>query len=312
MFSQICAHVQNYLQQFSTHDELLLDSHSYKFDAHNFLPLNSTHSTNPITFIDGGEAQIINAGNFSISFIRVAAVTFNGLQKQTQHIEEFYLFTSAKTIDGKVWYTATIFADKPPLINTDNLVVLSHDPMLTTSSQRAPIERITSMARRFAELALAASIKEGIVVLDGTKDKSYPNEEKYLSKLSPQVCALAKTSTLFTQQGNNISLFLQEQGPKQCWIYPTPQTNFVKLHPNAKHVFRFSGEPQQAQALLALSADPIFIGYPYGLIIADKLARVSNSGTASLRNRLLLNTQYKELMKYLNVNNAHSILDNIG
>ncbi|MBI2572682.1 hypothetical protein HYV86_02390 [Candidatus Woesearchaeota archaeon] len=310
MLTGLYTHLQNYLQQFSQEDELLLDHHSYKFDQKNFTPLTPTSSTT--TFIDGGEAQIINAGNFSISFIRVAAITFNGTQKSSQRIEEFYLFTNAKTVEGKVWYTATIFSDKEPLINAQDLMVSSHDPQLTSSSQRAPIEKITSMARRFAELSLATSIKEGIVVLDGTKDKTYPNEEKYLQQLSSNVCALAKTSTLFTKQGNNITMFLQEHGPQNCWFYSTPQTNFVKLHPKSTHVFRFEGTILQANSLLSLSSDPIFLGYPYGLIVADKLARVSNNEAASIRNRLSLNKDYKDLLQHTNATNAHSILDTIG
>lgn len=309
MFNTIYTHLQNYLEQFTKEDELLLNNHSSRFDTTNFTPLTPKNET--ITFIDGGEAQIINAGSFCISIIRTAAITFEGTTKVSQKIQEFYLFTSAKTIEGKVWYTSTIFSEKTPLININDLHVSSHDPLLTGSAQRAPIEKMTNMARRFAELSVAASIKKGIVVLDGTKDNTYPNEEKYLQNLSDNVCALAKTSTLFTKQGNNITMFLQEHGPQNSWIYSTPQMNFIKLHPKAKHVFRFEGKQEHATAILPLSSDPIFLGYPYGLILADKLARVSNNETASLRNRLSLNKDYQELITHTNATNAHSILDNI-
>ena len=58
--------------------------------------------------------------------------------------------------------------------------------------------------------------------------------------------------------------------------------------------------------------DPIFIGYPYGLIEADKVARISNNEKESLKTMFLIKLKSKNIEKYLNSANAHEILDRIS
>ena len=55
------------------------------------------------------------------------------------------------------------------------------------------------------------------------------------------------------------------------------------------------------------------MGYPYGLIEADRFARVSNQERDSLKLRLrvMLGKEFKRIEKYINSTNAHEILDNI-
>ena len=52
----------------------------------------------------------------------------------------------------------------------------------------------------------------------------------------------------------------------------------VKLNENSKKCFRVEGQinDEVLSLLVENSKDPTFIGYPYGLIEADKFARVSN------------------------------------
>ncbi|MBI2146708.1 hypothetical protein HYU22_05200 [Candidatus Woesearchaeota archaeon] len=86
----------------------------------------------------------------------------------------------------------------------------------------------------------------------------------------------------------------------------------MKLHPQATHVFRFQGNGGILPSLVANSSDPLFLGYPYGLIMADKLARVSNAERNSLRMSLLLRKENREIAEYLSTMNAHEILDGGG
>ena len=90
------------------------------------------------------------------------------------------------------------------------------------------------------------------------------------------------------------------------------KTSFVKLHPQAKHVFRFEGDEEILPLLIYNSNDALFLGYPYGLILIDKIARVSNQEKNSLRMKFLLNKENKEISEYLRTADAHSILDNLG
>ena len=63
------------------------------------------------------------------------------------------------------------------------------------------------------------------------------------------------------------------------------------------------------------SKDPVFLGYPFGLIYADKFARVSNQEREYLRTTLkskLSGGVLKEIESYENSLGAHGVLDRIG
>ncbi len=66
--------------------------------------------------------------------------------------------------------------------------------------------------------------------------------------------------------------------------------------------------------LAEASKDPVFIGYPYGLIEADKLARVSNEEAEFLKVRLISKAgkERSKIIGYMKTVDAHSILDNIA
>ena len=96
--------------------------------------------------------------------------------------------------------------------------------------------------------------------------------------LQEKVSALAKTSSLFTVLGNSPVILLNKIGPIGNWNYQLEsKTHFVKLHPKAKHVFRFEGNLTCLFSLVEQSSDATFLGYPYGLVLVDKMARISNS-----------------------------------
>jgi hypothetical protein len=106
---------------------------------------------------------------------------------------------------------------------------------------------------------------------------------------------------------------LSKIGPRGCWSYFVEnKTYFVKLHPLSKHVFRFEGDKEVLPELLNHSNDALFLGYPYSLIVADQLARVSNTEKQALRMNFLLRAENQEILEYLNTTNAHDILDSLG
>ena len=94
---------------------------------------------------------------------------------------------------------------------------------------------------------------------------------------------------------------------------------FAKFHDKSRHIFRFeSFNIQKAKAQETINAlsgncvDPIFIGYPYGLVEADRIARVSNQEKESLKTMFLVKLRNKNIDKYLSSANAHEILDKIS
>ncbi|MEK6938422.1 MAG: hypothetical protein AABX04_05235 [Nanoarchaeota archaeon] len=316
MLSLISAEIKQILSSFPSEDQIIFNNKLLKVDSNNFASIVPSNSSKTIAFIDGGQAEILSAGNFCLSFIRVFAQVFQRDTKINTEKREFYLFTKAKWVKEEIFYESKIFPVLGhKLIHESDLLLSSNEATVKTGIERASISKISNIARRFAELSLAAELqyKVDFVVLDGTLERTFTNEEKYLSKLNPNVSALAKTSSLFTVQGNSPVVLLNKLSPSGCWKYFLEGNSyFVKLNEKAKHVFRFEGNAEVLPLLLSNSTDTLFLGYPYGLILADKMARVSNEEKNSLKMNFLLKAENKEIAKYLSSSNAHDILDNLG
>jgi len=313
MLTTISQEIKRHLQSFSRNDVLLFNNEQLAIEKGNFHSLHARTESPRIAFVDGGQAEIISIGNFCLSFIRVFGQVFQGKTKIQPYKKEMYLFSKAVWNEGDIFYKSTIFSAGEPLLTEGDLFLSSQDTSLKIGKERAPITRITAMARRLAELRLASMIDADFVVLDGTLEPAFTNEEKYLSALPDTVSALAKTSTLLTLSGNSPVILLQALGPAGCWSYfVNNKTYFTKLQERAKHVFRFEGNKEVLPYLLEQSQDALFLGYPYGLILADQMARVSNMEKKSLRMSFLLKAENKEIVEYLNAGNAHEILDSLG
>lgn len=316
MLPHLGQYLREYLASFPAQDRIIFNSSLLSVDSRQFQPLlpRSAASSKKVAFIDGGQAEIVAAGNFCLSFIRVGAVFFRGDTTIKHAKHEFYLFVKARYAANDVLYESMIFPVGEGMpIDLKDLSISSTDSSIRVGLERAPITAVSRMARRFAELQLAASVHADYVLLDGTLEPTLKNEEKYLSLLSPSVSALAKTCSLFTASGNNPAIMLGKMAGKGCWMYPVEnKTYFVKLQEQAKHVFRFEGNPEILPYLLPNSRDALFLGYPYGLILADQLARVSKEEKNSLRMNFLLRKENKEILQYLNTSNAHEILDRRG
>jgi hypothetical protein len=186
-----------------------------------------------------------------------------------------------------------------------------------TGRFRVPISRIADTARGFAEWKLAGLMiehelgKGDAIIRDGTLQTTVTNERKYSNEVMKNatkkgvvLLGLSKTSTLFTSTGYPLLAVIAELAErssfeKDAWYY-YPIVNIdqpdhraemyaVKLQPSSEYVFRLEFLKEQAKAmkteeiekyLCALSdnaKDPSLLGYPYGLIDADRFARVSGS-----------------------------------
>ncbi len=311
---QISRYIKESLQ-FTGEDSLIFNRRLFAVSQDRFAPLQAG-SGRTITFIDGGQAEIISAGNFCLSFIRVFAQSFKDSQKTGSARNEFYLFTRARYLSEDLFYESIIFPCFPldeKLVDENDLLISSNDSSIRRGSEGGPVGAVAGMARRFAELKLAAKADSDFIVLDGTLQPAFPNEEKYLSALGKNVCALAKTSSLLTVSGNSPAVLLNKLAALPGWSYFVDgRTYFVKLNEKARHVFRFEGDKEILPFLAGHCHDALFPGYPYGLILADKLARVSNSEKSSLKMSFLLREENREIGDYLNSTNAHEILDTLG
>jgi len=223
----------------------------------------------------------------------------------------------------------------------DDLSFDSMDDSITEGLNRASISKIIDCVRRFGELNLAAkmsfNLNEGdMIVLDGILQATITNEDRYLDLLykicdekNIAVCGLAKTSRLFTDSGDNALVVVDNMSKNNSaltkWYYhPFVEIDsskhkadmfIAKFHPDSDYLFRFDIHDSKKQNLeelfsliASLSKDPVFLGYPYGLIEADRNARVSNEERNYLKT--IFDTK-RDLNAYVKSLDAHSILDTI-
>jgi len=145
------------------------------------------------------------------------------------------------------------------------------------------------------------------------------------------VCGLSKTTSLMTDKGNSVRNSLNKFNFPGRWYYnPVAEIksndhradmSFVKLHDKAKYIFRFEIYKEQRKkldsviSLLATNCkDPIFVGYPYGLIEADKNARISNNEKAMMQTffSVKFGKDWEKIKETLTSVDAHEILDRIS
>lgn len=312
---------------------------SHKIDSKNFHEVTKKNFNKRIAFVDGGNAEIIGSLNFSVNLVRVCYVLYQNNKKISAKKFEALAFVEAISQDNEIYYKASFFNEKNS-IGLDEILFNSFDHTLMLGINRAEIASVANALRRFAELRIAKIISDeeiaDTIVLDGNLQSTITNENKYLNELYNSceknhviLSALSKTSSVFTDNGNLLSIVLSNISNFPSWFYyPIVEINnpnhkaemfFVKLHAASRHVFRFEiFNVQKAKAdeiireLAGNCIDPIFIGYPYGLVEADKIARVSNQEKESLRTMFMVKLRNKNIEKYLNSKNAHEILDRIS
>lgn len=309
-----------------------------KITKHNFHEIKNIQSNKKIAFIDGGNTEILKAPNFSLQLIRIYHTIYQENQRINSKKIEFYILINAINQENNIIYKTQFFE-----LNKEEIKFNSFDETIRQGKHRISISSIGNVIRRFAELETAKDMvneldNEDIIILDGDLKASITNEIDYLEELYKKaieknitICALSKTSELFTEKGNALIPILNEIAPNKEWYYyPLVKINnkahkvnmyIVKLHKNSGYTFKFEmfneTEYNRDEILNLLknnSKDAVFLGYPYGLIEADKLARVSNKEKDYLKTIFLtkLGKNNQKIAQYLNTLNTHNILDSIG
>ncbi|MEK6891789.1 MAG: DNA double-strand break repair nuclease NurA [Nanoarchaeota archaeon] len=312
---------------------------AYKIDVKNFHEIKKSNSYKKIAFVDGGNAEIIGSANFSLNLIRVCCVIYQNNKKINAKKFDIFAFIKAVNENNEICYQASFFS-AGNLINIDEMSFSSFDHTLMNGINRAEISSAANAIRRFVELKMAKSVSDSksadVIVLDGNLQSTMTNENKYLNDLYESctknnviLSAISKTNSLFTDNGNLLSAVLMSISKLPVWFYhPIAEINsynhkaemfFAKFNAKSKHVFRleiFNVQKMAAEEVINEIAsnccDPIFVGYPYGLVEADRIARASNQEKESLKTMFLVKLRNKNIEKYLNAANAHEILDKIS
>lgn len=281
------------------------------FTEKNFKSIGS--GSGAISFVDGGNSELLKSPNFSLQLCRVAYCTFENGKRVKQDRKDFFVLV--EVVNDK--FVVKTFGEDL------NLEFDVDDENFKVGKSIGSVSSVVNAVRRFAEIKLASSLNT-IVVLDGSLQQNYTFEDKFLRELQgKKVVGFCKTSALLTKSGNSV-LALMNLHPGKFVYHPvveifdesySAKICFARLNENSKHVFKIDFNSEIDDNILGLlaenSRDPVFLGYPYGLVLADQLARVSNTEAEYMKTKFISKIKDKDLLRYLNALNAHDILDKI-
>jgi hypothetical protein len=237
------------------------------------------------------------------------------------------------------------------LPSENDMVFSSLDRSLMSGSQRADIGRVASIARGFAEWRMAANVvrreleKGDMLVVDRSLQTAITNESHYLRDLEQVarqkgviVSGLSKTSTIYTDTGLSVVGAIDKLASdckiKDEWYFPVAEASmtdhnaiifYAKFCADSDRIFRFEiqldqykglGEKEINQVFAGVvknSNDIGFPGYPYGLVDADRYARVSDHEVEYYQGLLLSQLsdigKWEKLSRHMRALDAHSILN---
>lgn len=272
-------------------------------------------------FVDGGLALGYFTNTLLISKIRVAGVEYSSNKKIriNTKINEFHALAYKE--EQKI---NLIIEPDNELINSKNLNIKTE-----TENGNSIIEFI-NQTRREAELKMLINIsndeknKEKLFVIDGPLIRESDDLELKKSILSTKhsLLGIIKSTEDSTDKGRPASYALSRQiNIKEPWYCVVEEdeiiSGYAKLGKHSKFVVKFQATKKTniEQSLLIiykLSQDPVFPGYPYGLIEADELARISNTEKEELSSTILRESkQSKEMEEAQEMSKPHELLDNI-
>ena len=288
-----------------------------------FRKLDRRMSEKEIVFIDGGNNELINSPEISVQILRTASVVFKKNSKQKIIKKEYYCICNNNE--------STLI----PINNKENNITIKFKETFNPSTQ-------AEITRRILELKSAENIIEkftkGItIVLDGSLETNSITEKEYMDKLIKNaknknilLSSLVKTDrTLINNKNIITTLQNHPKAPNEPWMlkYKTKNDShisktYVKLNQKSQHIFRFETIKKQTinldinkilGLLVSNSEDPVFLGYPYGLILADQFARVSNEEQNYFKQRLIqILNKDSEIKALESALNAHEKLDTIS
>lgn len=308
------------------------NAHSYVEQHGTLLPLDParfvyfTNDSPPPTknsapqtvFVDGGSAEFFSSADFSLYRFRISAVHYHGtkrLRSETREFSAFLDFDDEKAVRIQLVGIDEAFSQEIHQLAARFFAAHPSEDLATMGAALLQLGELAEMHR------ISAGLKpKDIIVRDGSLDIFFEichEANEMMKQKQVFVCGLAKTNTLRTTNGHSVSFVLEKKSNVGAWHYPlTKHLFFVKLHEKTKHVFRCDVNlPHYSvfAALAAHAADPVFLGYPYGLIEADRMARVSNDEAAFLRKeiKMKLGKDAANLDVLLGTSETHEILDKI-
>ena len=299
-------------------DSILLDDAYYKSNIENtyFSSIEPFDKGMITAWVDGGNNEIFSSPAYSYQLVKIGVSVWEGKNKKKSITKEIAVYADA---------ALQIHSDEEhPLINRLNRGFKTNLGKITTPQQ------VIELFRRCFEIYSANEISKEVefVCLDGNLIAQTDIEEELIAE-NENLIAIAKSSTLSTKNRSLYAALSAKSDAEKLktWLasgtisasndFHKAIVSFAKLHPKSPVIIRIDTKENLKNAFAAhiasLSQDPVFLGYPYPLVKADQLARVSNEEMQYHRTKTLIHA--KELGVTLEkedmIKNTHDILDAI-
>ena len=293
-----------------------------------FSPITPSITSKKFVFIDGGNGEIASGPDMCVQFLRIYGTWYELNTRTKRELKERFVVVAAKQKDMDLQFEAKLFDTDGNELSTQAFDAF--DPAIAQPGRRATPSSVASYVRKLLELGFAEQVMETLdegdcIVRDGDLEpfgKAVEERINFLrlvaDKKQVHVIGISKTSTLCTDAGVSAVSALASIAPNGSWLYHTGgKVGFVKLHQRSEYIFRCDILNQSQESLRAVipalaanAEDPALLGYPYGLIEADKFARVPKEEAAQFRVRFSMQSkeQFKVGEKALD---AHDILNMI-
>lgn len=322
--------------------KLIINNKSYSsipISDKNYYSIERKSSQKRFAFIDGGNQNIYSDSNFSLDAIRVYYSIFKEEKKVECKRYDFICITRINVDNNEnVRYVCELLNENNITLSNQFLSFNPKDSTLKNGAFDAKTEDVARFVRRYLEIFIAKTVIEKsldlyeTIVLDGTLKQNIVNEKVLLDELKKAanskkvlVCAVSKTTNVYTNSElqYNEALIFKSNNIKRFVYYPCIISNdvshdaeiyFAKLHEKSNLVLRielFKDDAKDVDITKFFSQvsffakDPIFLGYPYGLIDADKYARITNEETEFLKTIFLFRTNKEK-------QDVHAILDKMS
>jgi hypothetical protein len=317
---------------------------SIPVSSNNFYSIERKMSKKRFAFLDGGNQNIFSEPNVSVDVIRIYFCIFEEDKKiKSKKYDFLTVTTSEENEKNEIVYKSEIICENELKNKIDFCSALLFDPKDETLKNGffdAKITEIASKIRRYLELFLAKEVIENhlerfeTIILDGTLQQTIVNEKLFIDKLKKAseekkvlVVLASKTTNVHTNSGMNYDELLNTNAKEikmhRFVYYPgfiinsqshDAEIYFAKLHEKSNIILRFELFKKDSanidiiklfSQIAFFAKDPVILGYPYGLVDADKFARITNQESEFLRTIFFARTN--KLNK-----NIHNILDSIS
>ncbi len=307
---------------------LIKGAQAVPLSSENFHPLEEVRGVR-MGFVDGGNNTVYLAPGQAIDLIRL----YYSIFQDGRRVEAGrYTFIVDTTYDpSQMEFHSRIY-------DVDSSGILPEEMVIGVDEidEREKIKGVGSYIRRIGEWILSGRVveKADILVRDGSLQTGAKREYEFSNRVFESITGgramvgFSKTCSLITDMGYSLVASIhhlsKRSGVRAPWYYHPIARGIttikgdmfaVKLHPHSDYVFRVEVYPESEAsralgALIPVSNDPTFIGYPYGLIDADVNARITDE-EARMYRQILYNHADEFTRMQANALNSHDIISEV-